>query len=103
MLLAIATPKCVECTECNTCTRWHAIVVNTAGIEKKFAFVDYPFDEWQETMAVNLAGAFLCSQAAARQMIAQGGGRIINISSIHEGLPLLTNALYCAPKAASAC
>ncbi|HEX4322054.1 MAG TPA: SDR family oxidoreductase [Acidobacteriaceae bacterium] len=75
------------------------ILVNNAGIERKFAFVDYPFDEWQKIIAVNLGGAFLCSQAAARQMIAQGhGGCIINISSIHEDLPLLTNSAYCASK-----
>jgi glucose 1-dehydrogenase len=75
------------------------IFVNNAGIEKKFAFVDYPFDEWQKIIAVNLTGTFLCSQAAARQMILQGGGgRIINISSIHEDLPMLTNAPYCATK-----
>ena len=75
------------------------IFVNNAGIEKKFAFVDYPFEEWQKIIAVNLTGTFLCSQAAAKQMIAQGGGgRIINISSIHEDLPLLTNAPYCATK-----
>src|SRR6202034_4818865 len=75
------------------------IFVNNAGIEKKFAFVDYPFDEWQKIIAVNLTGTFLCSQAAARQMILQGGGgRIINISSIHEDLAMLTNAPYCAPK-----
>jgi glucose 1-dehydrogenase len=75
------------------------IFVNNAGIEKKFAFVDYPLDEWNKIIAVNLTGAFLCSQAAARQMIVQGnGGRIINISSIHEDLPLLTNAPYCASK-----
>lgn len=75
------------------------IFVNNAGIEKKFAFVDYPLDEWQKIMAVNLTGPFLCSQAAAKQMIAQGnGGRIINISSIHEDLPLLTNSAYCASK-----
>ena len=75
------------------------IFVNNAGIEKKFAFIDYPLEEWQKIMAVNLTGPFLCSQAAAKQMIAQGkGGRIINISSIHEDLPLLTNAPYCASK-----
>jgi glucose 1-dehydrogenase len=75
------------------------IFVNNAGIEKKFAFVDYPLEEWQKIMAVNLTGPFLCSQAAARQMIAQGGGgRIINISSIHEDLPMPTNAPYCASK-----
>jgi glucose 1-dehydrogenase len=75
------------------------IFVNNAGIEKKFAFVDYPLEEWQKIMAVNLTGPFLCSQAAAKQMIAQGGGgRIINISSIHEDLPMPTNAPYCASK-----
>jgi glucose 1-dehydrogenase len=75
------------------------IFVNNAGIEKKVAFVDYPLDAWQKIMAVNLTGPFLCSQAAARQMIRQGkGGRIINISSIHEDLPMPTNAPYCASK-----
>lgn len=75
------------------------IFVNNAGIEKKAAFVDFPLDEWQKILTVNLTGPFLCSQAAARQMISQGrGGRIINISSIHEDLPMPTNAPYCAAK-----
>jgi glucose 1-dehydrogenase len=75
------------------------ILVNNAGIEKKVAFVDYPLSEWQKILAVNLTGPFLCSQAAAKQMIQQGkGGRIINISSIHEDLPMPTNAPYCASK-----
>lgn len=75
------------------------IVVNNAGIEKLFAFVDYPFDELQKILAVNLVGPFLVSQAAARQMIRQGqGGRIINVSSIHEDLAMPTNAAYCASK-----
>jgi glucose 1-dehydrogenase len=75
------------------------IFVNNAGIEKKIAFVDYPLEEWQKIMAVNLTGPFLCSQAAAKQMIVQGvGGRIINISSVHEDLPMPTNAPYCATK-----
>lgn len=75
------------------------IVVNNAGIEKKFAFVDYPFEELQNILAVNLVGPFLVAQSAARQMIKQGhGGRIINISSVHEDLPMPTNAAYCASK-----
>jgi glucose 1-dehydrogenase len=75
------------------------IFVNNAGIEKKIPFVDYPVEEWQKIMAVNLTGPFLCSQAAAKQMIQQGsGGRIINISSIHEDLPMTGNAPYCATK-----
>ena len=75
------------------------IVVNNAGIEKKMAFVDYPLDELQKILAVNLIGPFLVSQAAARQMIQQGkGGRLINISSVHEDLPMPTNAAYCISK-----
>jgi glucose 1-dehydrogenase len=75
------------------------IFVNNAGIEKKVPFVDVPLDLWQKVIAVNLTGPFLCAQAAAKQMIAQGrGGRIINISSVHEDLPMPTNAPYCASK-----
>ncbi len=77
------------------------IIVNNAGIEKKIAFVDFPADEFQKILSVNLFGAFLGAQAAAKQMIAQGkGGRIINISSVHEDLPMPTNAPYCASKGA---
>jgi len=75
------------------------IVVNNAGVEKKFAFVDYPLEELQKILAVNLVGPFLVSQSAARQMIRQGqGGRIINISSVHEDLPMPTNSAYCVSK-----
>ncbi|HWE48400.1 MAG TPA: glucose 1-dehydrogenase [Bryobacteraceae bacterium] len=75
------------------------IVVNNAGVEKKIAFVDCPLEELQKILDVNLIGPFLVSQAAARQMIEQGlGGRLINISSVHEDLPMPTNAAYCASK-----
>jgi glucose 1-dehydrogenase len=75
------------------------VVINNAGIEKKSPFVDYPLEDLQKILAVNLVGPFLMSQAGARQMIRQGqGGRIINISSVHEDLPLTTNSAYCASK-----
>ena len=75
------------------------IWVNNAGIEKKYAFVDYPLEEWNKILAVNLTGTFLGCQAAAKQMIAQGGGgRLINISSIHEDLAFPLNAPYTATK-----
>ncbi|HTW63651.1 MAG TPA: glucose 1-dehydrogenase [Bryobacteraceae bacterium] len=75
------------------------IVVNNAGVEKKIAFVDYPLEELQKILEVNLVGPFLVCQTAARQMIRQGhGGRLINISSIHEDLPMPTNAAYCVSK-----
>lgn len=75
------------------------IVVNNAGIEKKYAFVDYPLEEARKIIEVNLIGPFLVAQAAARQMIKQGqGGRIVNISSVHEDLPMPTNTPYCMSK-----
>ena len=75
------------------------IVVNNAGVEKKFAFVDYPLEELRKILDINLIGPFLVSQAAARQMIRQGqGGRVINISSVHEDLPMPANSAYCVSK-----
>jgi glucose 1-dehydrogenase len=75
------------------------ILVNNAGIEFKRPFLEFPLDLWQKIMAVDLTGPFLCAQAAARQMVKQGGGgRIINISSVHEDLTMPTNAPYCAAK-----
>jgi glucose 1-dehydrogenase len=75
------------------------IMVNNAGMERKMPFLETPFEVWQETIAVNLTGAWLGCQAAARQMVAQGDpGRIINISSVHEDLAMPTNSPYCATK-----
>jgi glucose 1-dehydrogenase len=75
------------------------VMVNNAGVEQKMPFLDTPLDVWNRTIAVNLTGAWLGCQEAARQMVKQGGaGRIINVSSVHEDLPMLTNAPYCATK-----
>jgi glucose 1-dehydrogenase len=75
------------------------ILVNNAGIEFKRPFLEFPVELWQKTIAVDLTGPWLCAQAAARQMVKQGnGGCIINISSIHEDLPMPTNAAYCTAK-----
>lgn len=75
------------------------ILVNNAGIEEKHPFLEMPQAVWDKVIAVNLTGPWLCSQAAAQQMASQGkGGRIINISSVHEDLPMPTNAPYCASK-----
>jgi 3-oxoacyl-[acyl-carrier protein] reductase len=58
------------------------ILVNNAGIWQRRPVLEITLDEWQRMLAVNLTGAFLCAQAAARIMVRQGdGGTIINISS----------------------
>jgi glucose 1-dehydrogenase len=75
------------------------IVVNNAGMEHRMPFLETPFEVWQQTIAVNLTGTWLGCQAAAKQMVAQGDpGRIINVSSVHEDLAMLTNSPYCASK-----
>jgi len=75
------------------------VLVNNAGIEHRAPFLETPLQEWHNVIAVNLTGAWMCSQAAARQMVRQKrGGRIVNISSVHEELAMPTNAPYCASK-----
>ena len=75
------------------------VLVNNAGIEKKYPFLETPTEYWRNVLAINLTGPFLCSRRAAKQMVAQGGGgRIINISSVHEDITMPTNAAYCATK-----
>lgn len=60
------------------------IIVNSAAIARVQKFLDITLKDWNEIMAVNLTGAFLCSQTAARHMQKSGGGgRIINISSVN--------------------
>src|SRR5207302_1999322 len=75
------------------------ILVNNAGIEIKQPFLDVTEDAFDRVLTVNLKGAFFCAQAAAQQMVRQGkGGRIVNISSVHEDLPMPGNSPYCASK-----
>ncbi len=74
-------------------------MVNNARMERKMLLLETPFEVWQETIAVNLTGTWLGCQAAAKRMVAQGdGGRIINVSSVHEDLAMPTNSPYCATK-----
>jgi glucose 1-dehydrogenase len=77
------------------------VAINNAGIEIKKAFVEVTDDEWNKVISVNLFGSFLVSQAAARQMIAQGGGgKLIFVSSVHEDIPFPGYTAYCASKGA---
>lgn len=75
------------------------ILVNNAGIEQPMPFTEVDEESFERQIGVDLKGAYFAAQAAAKQMIAQGeGGVIINISSIHEDLPMVGNAVYCMAK-----
>src|SRR5215203_4358356 len=74
-------------------------LVNNAGTGSSEPFLDMQFAKWREVLSVDLDGAFLCGQEAARRMIAAGeGGRIVNVTSVHEHVPLRGAAPYCAAK-----
>ena len=77
------------------------ILVNNAGIHRGHLVVDFPLEDWEAVFAVNVRGTFLCSQAAARQMIEQGGGGcILNMASASGKKPDRKGAAYCASKSA---
>ena len=75
------------------------ILVNNAGISPVFARAEsMALDDWRRILDVNLTGTFLCAREAALQMIKQGGGRIINTSSVVGGVGTHHLAAYCASK-----
>lgn len=75
------------------------VLVNNAGVEQPTAFESVTEQQWDRQIGIDLKGAFFAAQAAWRQFVAQGGGGvIINISSVHEELPMVGNAVYCAAK-----
>jgi len=75
------------------------IMVNNAGIETRTSVLDTTEDQYEKVLAINLKSAFFGTQLAAKQMIAQGGGgRIINMTSIHEDWPMAGNTAYCLSK-----
>ncbi len=75
------------------------LLVNNAGIEKRFLLVDMPLEWWRRVIDVNLTGAFLCSREAARVMLADGvRGAIVNVTSVHEVIPWEGFSHYCASK-----
>jgi glucose 1-dehydrogenase len=75
------------------------IAVSNAGIEINQPVLDITDEQWNRVIGVNLYGAFLVSQVAGRQMIAQKTpGKLIFISSVHEDVPFPGYAAYCASK-----
>jgi NAD(P)-dependent dehydrogenase (short-subunit alcohol dehydrogenase family) len=75
------------------------ILVNNAGYGTSKPFLEMTLGEWQGVIDVNLTGAFLAAQAAARRMVDQGrGGAIVNVTSVHEHIPLSGSSPYTASK-----
>jgi len=75
------------------------IMVNNAGIETRTSVLNTTEQQYEQVLAINLKSAFFGTQLAAQQMIKQGGGgRIINISSVHEDWPMPGNIAYCLSK-----
>src|SRR5262252_4006063 len=75
------------------------IMVNNAGIETRTSILDTTEEQYEKVLQVNLKSAFFGTQLAAKQMIKQGGGgRIINITSVHEDWPMPGNTAYCLSK-----
>jgi glucose 1-dehydrogenase len=75
------------------------IMVNNAGVETRTSVLDTTEADYEKVLAINLKSAFFGTQLAAQQMIKQGeGGRIINITSVHEDWPMPGNTAYCLSK-----
>ena len=75
------------------------IMVNNAGVETRTSILDTTEAQYEKVMEINLKSAFFGTQLAAKQMIKQGGGgRIINMTSIHEDWPMPGNTAYCLSK-----
>ena len=75
------------------------IMVNNAGMEIHNSFLDYTEGQFDRIIGVDLKGTFFCAQAAAREMVKRKtGGRIINISSVHEDIAMPNNSVYTCAK-----
>ncbi len=76
------------------------VLVNNAGTGHSDPVLELGYDRWRQVLATDLDGPFLCAQRAARHMAEHGdGGRIINVTSVHEHLPRAGSAAYCTAKA----
>ncbi len=76
------------------------VFVNNAGVNRRSPVLEENLSDWERVLTTDLTGPFLCAQAAARQMVAAGdGGRIVNLTSVHEQVAIPGGAAYCAAKA----
>lgn len=76
----------------------HVLVNNAAKTGDNGHVLEMPQEEWDRTLAVNLTGAFICAQLAAREMVRAGAGSIINISSSNGQVPQAECGAYAVAK-----
>lgn len=74
------------------------ILVNNAGIGANHPAVEVTEEDWDNTMDINLKGLFFCCQSAGKVMLAQGYGKIINMSSQASVVGIVDHAVYCSSK-----
>jgi 2-deoxy-D-gluconate 3-dehydrogenase len=74
------------------------VLINNAGLGYNHAALDVKEKDWDEMMNVNLKGLFFCSQQAAKFMLKQNYGRIINMSSQASLVAIRDHSVYCASK-----
>jgi NAD(P)-dependent dehydrogenase (short-subunit alcohol dehydrogenase family) len=82
--LDVGSPASIQQAFAEIAKRWERcdVLVNCAGIAKTFSFLEFPLENWQRTLDVNVTGTLLCAQHAARLMVQRRWGRIINIASV---------------------
>ena len=74
-------------------------LVNNAGTGHSTPFLETGLDTLRQVLDLDLVAPFLCAQRAARRMVEQGrGGRIVNVTSVHEHVPLEGSSAYVAAK-----
>lgn len=74
------------------------VLVNNAGIETERPFLEMSLGDWEGVVAVNLTGAFLACREAMKVMVENGGGVVVNMSSVHQQIPWPHFAHYAATK-----
>ena len=74
------------------------VLVNNAGIEGEAPFLEMSLEEWEKIISVNLTGFFLVCREAIAHMVENGGGSVVNMSSVHQRIPWPNFAHYAASK-----
>ena len=78
------------------------ILINAAGINRRYWLEDFPIKDWDEVMNINVNGAVYCTQLVGRYMLAQGYGRVINLASMNSFVSGKRVGAYVASKGAIA-